>query len=696
MPEEPRSLDFELDDEDLKLFVEEATEQVETLDVSLVQLESDPNPELIQRIFRAAHTLKGSSAAIGHQKMAGLTHAMESVLDALRQDRLAVTSEVVDALLACIDALRTFVHEVATREDSGLDASALEADLLALLEGSSRGGSAADRGVAANLLHSAAQAIGDARGRGLHVYLVRATIRDDSPLPGVRCFQVLHELDGTSSVLATEPARELIEGGEADYHIAAVVAASQSPEELAELVQNVSDLAEVHVEEVPEAVTSLPSPPAPVPRSRNEPTPRGGAESPAPQARRSSSTSIRIDVERLDSLMNLVGELVIDRARLVRIKDELSASLAGSDLLDLLDNLEETTAHIGRITDEIQDAIMRTRMLPIRSVLARLPRIVRDVATRLGKQVDLVMSGEETELDRSVIEVITDPLVHILRNAVDHGIEPPEERKRAGKPPTGTITVTAWNQEASIYISIRDDGRGIDVEALRAKAVERGLVSPDAAQSATREEALQYVFLPGLSTAASVSDVSGRGVGMDIVRANIERLNGSVTVSSEPGKGTEFVIQLPLTLATTKALMVTAKGIVYAIPLVSVTETLPVRGADIHQIGGRKLLRLRDALLPLVALADALGDSRELASEPRYIVAAQHAGRQVALLVDEVLGEQDVVVKSLGTLLGSRPGISGATILGDGTLGLIVDAPSIVAGSSRRPGSQDLSAVRAA
>ena len=695
MSEGPRSLDFELDDEDLKLFVEEATEQIETLDLSLVQLESDPSPELLQRIFRAAHTLKGSSAAIGHQKMAGLTHAMESVLDALRQGRLAVTSEVVDSLLACIDALRTFVHEVATREDSGLDASALEADLLALLEGSSRAPEATAPPAVADLLRAAGEAVSEARQRGLRVYLVQATIRDDSPLPGVRCFQLLHELDALASVLATEPSRELVEAGEADYRFAAIVAASQEPDELAEPLRNVTDVADVRVEEVPEAIGVLPAPDSPAAREESQTAARPASDSPVP-SRRSSSTSIRIDVERLDSLMNLVGELVIDRARLVRIKDELASSLAGSDLLDLLDNLEATTAHIGRITDEIQDAIMRTRMLPIRSVLARLPRIVRDVATRLGKQVDLVMSGEETELDRSVIEVITDPLVHILRNAVDHGIESPEERQRAGKPPVGTITVTAWNQEASIYISIRDDGRGIDVDALRAKAVERGLVSPDAAQSASREEVLQYVFLPGLSTAKSVSDVSGRGVGMDIVRANIERLNGSVTVSSEPGQGTEFVIQLPLTLATTKALMVTAKGIVYAIPLVSVTETLPVRGADVHQLGGRKLLRLRDALLPVVALSDALGDSRDVASEPRYIVAAQHAGRQVALLVDEVLGEQDVVVKSLGTLLGSRPGISGATILGDGTLGLIVDAPSIVAGSSRRPGSQDPTLARAA
>ncbi len=699
MAEERNRLEFELDDEDLKLFSEEAAEQIEVLDVALVQLEADADDELLQRIFRAAHTLKGSSAAIGHKKMASLTHAMESVLDAMRQRRLRPNSEVVDALLNALDALRVLANEVVTRQDSGVETQSLEEELLALLENAGAEPTNAEQSQGAGTdFGFAAQARDDIaahRASGKSILAVSVRIRDDSPLPGIRCFQVLQELDAAGAVVATDPPRHVIEAGEADYAVRAVVAATLPPAQLQAALADISEVAEAEVREIAEEEPIGAPAAGKEPRSLRPSASAGNGDpgSTASTARRPGAGSIRIDVERLDGLMNLVGELVIDRARLMRIKDQLAAVLSGSELAELAENLEETTAHLGRITDELQDAIMRTRMLPIRSVLTRLPRIVRDVATRSGKKVELVTAGEETELDRSVIEVITDPLVHILRNAVDHGIETPEERRRAGKPETGTVTVTAWNQEASIYISVKDDGRGLDFEAIRAKAVERGLVSAEAAAAASPDEVLQYIFLPGLSTAKQVSDVSGRGVGLDIVRTNIERLNGSISVHSERGKGTEFIIQLPLTLATTKALMVVARGIVYAIPLVSVTETLPVRGADIHSVGGRRLLRLRDALLPVLELAAALGDRRPAVTEPAYIVAAQHAGRQVALLVDHVLGEQDVVVKSLGELLGARPGIGGATILGDGTLGLIVDTPSLVGGAAREPRDTPLARV---
>jgi two-component system chemotaxis sensor kinase CheA len=405
----------------------------------------------------------------------------------------------------------------------------------------------------------------------------------------------------------------------------------------------------------------------------------------APQAdaarapKKATPQSVRIDVERLDGLMNLVGELVIDRTRLQQIREQLSAVLKDANLTELEENFEETTAHLARVTDELQEQIMRSRMLPVKSVLTRLPRLVRDVATKCGKKVELLTAGEETELDRSVIEEISDPLVHILRNAVDHGIETPEERKAAGKPETGTVTVTAWNQETYIYLSVKDDGKGIDTNTLRRKVVEKGLMSREAAESATEEQAVQWIFMAGLSTAKTISDVSGRGVGMDIVRTNIERLNGNIQLKSTPGQGSEVIIQLPLTLATTKALMVVANGTVYAIPLVSVTEALADHEADIHSVNGMKTLRLRKRLLPMVDLANALGDGRPRSiNAGRFVVAAKHGDRQIAFMVDGLLGEQDVVVKSLGDLVGNRKGLTGATILGDGTLGLIVDTASLV------------------
>ena len=688
-------LQFDLDDDDVKLFCEEADEQIELLDTYLVQLEGEPEAELVQQIFRAAHTLKGSSATIGHKKMAGLTHAMETVLDAVRQGRRSPTSEMVDALLAGLDALRLLANEVVTRVDSGVETAGLEADLMAVLEAEDAAGETPAEAAPAATYALGAASIATARGemgQGSSCYLVEIAIEADCQLPSIRCFQVLQELDALGTTLQTWPERETIEAGSGEFAIVAALLSRQSDEQLQAAITIVSDVESVHVRSVlvddlgvalagSERAPAQPSadarPQLTVVASGNGPVAAAGA---APAARKATTTqSVRIDVERLDGLMNLVGELVIDRTRLQQIREQLSQVLKDANLTELTENFEETTNHLARVTDELQEQIMRSRMLPVRSVLTRLPRLVRDVATKCGKKVELITAGEETELDRSVIEEISDPLVHILRNAVDHGIETPEERRAAGKPETGTVTVTAWNQETYIYLSVKDDGAGIDTMTLRKKVVEKGLMSRDAAESATEDQAIQWIMMPGLSTAAQLSDISGRGVGMDIVRTNIERLNGQIKLQSTLGKGSEVIIQLPLTLATTKALMVMANDIVYAIPLVSVTEALASHEADIHSVNGFKTLRLRSRLLPMIDLANALGDTRPRSIEAgSFVVAARHGERQVAFTVDRLLGEQDVVVKSLGDLVGNRRGLTGATILGDGTLGLIVDTASLV------------------
>jgi two-component system chemotaxis sensor kinase CheA len=693
-------LQFELDDDDLKMFSEEADEQIELLDNALVQLEGEPDPDLVQQIFRAAHTLKGSSATIGHRRMASLTHAMETVLDAVRQGRREPTSEVVDALLAALDALRFLANEVITKVDSGVETEQLEEDLRAVLEAPAETGGALDVDVAVAagdiaLPSELRQAVAAELRQGRNAFYVEITISTDCQLPSIRSYQLLQELDALGTVHCSSPERELVESGSGEFSLVAIFASSSSDDQVHSALTSVSDVAGVSIrhvsaEEVEGAVAlSLPGPATKDGKASGRPAlsvvedgdaARGGGAAP-----KKTSQSVRIDVERLDGLMNLVGELVIDRTRLQQIREQLSSVLKDANLSELTENFEETTSHLARVTDELQEEIMRSRMLPVRSVLTRLPRIVRDVAAKCGKKVELVTAGEETELDRSVIEEISDPLVHILRNAVDHGIESPEERRAAGKPETGLITVTAWNQETYIYLSVKDDGKGIDTETLRRKAVERGLVSREVAEATSDDGVLQYIFFAGLSTAKQLSDVSGRGVGMDIVRTNIERLNGQVTVQSKQGRGSEFIIQLPLTLATTKALMVTANDTVYAMPLVSVTEALAEEDAEIHSVGGRETLRLRGRLLPVVDLARALGDHRGSSrSGSRFVVAARHSDRQVAFIVDRLLGEQDVVVKSLGDLIGNRKGLTGATILGDGTLGLIIDTASLV--SEQAPG----------
>lgn len=689
-------LQFELDDDDLKLFCEEADEQIELLDTSLVQLEGEPDPELVQQIFRAAHTLKGSSATIGHKKMASLTHAMETVLDAVRQGRRTPTSEVVDALLAGLDALRVLAEEVVTRIDSGIETARLEADLHAVLEEPEELNSlsvAPSTTATYPVPPDTLAAVGAEMNDGAATYVVELSIARECQLPSIRCFQALQELDALGKLHITWPARDLIEAGSGEFELAGLLTTMQSEEQLTAALQAVTDIESVSARSV--AAEDLGPE---IPATAKATSPAGGETNGRPQltlvenqgtadagartaagAKKPTAQSVRIDVERLDGLMNLVGELVIDRTRLQQVREQLAAILKDANLSELMDNFEETTSHLARVTDELQEQIMRSRMLPVRSVLTRLPRLVRDVAVKCGKKVELYTAGEETELDRSVIEEISDPLVHILRNAVDHGIETPEERKAAGKPETGVVTVTAWNQETYIYISVKDDGKGIDTAALRKKVVEKGLMSREAAESATDDQAIQWIFMPGLSTAKSITDVSGRGVGMDIVRTNIERLNGQITLRSTLGQGSEVIIQLPLTLATTKALMVMANSTVYAIPLVSVTEALADHEADIHSVNGRKTLRLRQRLLPMIDLANALGDNRpRRLVDGSFVVAAKHGDRQAAFIVDRLLGEQDIVVKSLGDLVGNRRGLTGATILGDGTLGLIVDTASLV------------------
>lgn len=682
-------LQFDLDDDDLKLFLEEAEEQIELLDQSLVQLEGEPDPALVQRIFRAAHTLKGSSATIGHKKMASLTHAMETVLDAVRQGRRAPTSDVVDALLAGLDALRVLANEVVTRVDSGIETERLEADLMAVLEGDGPALSLPTESDVPvyEVPPGTLEAYWEDIEQGHGIFFVDVTIASDCQLPSIRCYQVLQEMESIGKVAALWPERAVIESGGGEYRMAGLLVTRHTDEQIAAALKAVSDVADVRSRQLQpsEVGASIEGfrEEAPATAGRTaDAGPRDEVAADAPRAAngKKGSQSVRIDVERLDGLMNLVGELVIDRTRLQQVREQLSSVLRDANLSELMDNFEETTAHLARVTDELQEQIMRSRMLPVRSVLSRLPRLVRDVAVKCGKKVELVTAGEETELDRSVIEEISDPLVHILRNAVDHGIESPEERRAAGKPETGTISVTAWNQETYIYLSVRDDGRGIDTDALRRKVVEKGLMTREAAEGATDDQVVQWIFMPGLSTARQVTDVSGRGVGMDIVRTNIERLNGQITVSSTPGQGTEVIIQLPLTLATTKALMVSANGTVYAIPLVSVTEALADHEADVHSVNGRKTLRLRQRLLPMIDLAAALGDTRPrtLPTDGYFVVAARHGDRKAAFIVDRLLGEQDVVVKSLGDMLGTRKGLTGATILGDGTLGLIVDIASLV------------------
>jgi two-component system chemotaxis sensor kinase CheA len=386
--------------------------------------------------------------------------------------------------------------------------------------------------------------------------------------------------------------------------------------------------------------------------------------------------TVRVDVQRLENLMNLVGELVIDRTRLAEVGNGLKARLGNEELLE---TLEEVSLHIGRITSDLQEEIMKARMFPIDQVFNRFPRMVRDLARKAGKEIDFIIEGRETELDRTVIEEIGDPLIHLLRNAIDHGIEEPAARLKAGKPRHGTVRLRAFHQENQIVITVEDDGAGMDPEKIKARAVARGLISREAAARLGPREALDLIFLPGLSTSDKVTDVSGRGVGMDIVRNHLEKINGTIDIRTTPGRGTCFTIKLPLTLAINRSLLVQAGGRVYAFPLANVVEIISITPDDIQYVHRQQVVVVRGRVLPLIYLGQALGVAGAVPAGENYaVVIVGLAEKQIGFIVDNLIGEQEIVIKSLGNFIGKIPGIAGATIMGDGSVALILDVRSLV------------------
>lgn len=682
-------LHFDLTPEETEVFLQEADEHITRLDECLVQLEkADADPALMQEIFRSAHTLKGSAGAIGHQAMAAVTHEMETVLDGLRHGKLPVTPELVDTLLAGLDVLRAMVGEVKTRQSSNVEYASLVADLKALHDrpGDGRDGAGATpRGAAlpAEATATVARLVEEGTVVPSAVWVVVARIAADSIAPGGRALQVLMILGQVGRLLWSRPVIEDLDDAWAEHEVLALIADADA----AALQQLVGAISEVTCTVVPyeaqeavaKAVVGLGAASQP-PRPTVEPEP-----SPRPPTNAAAATEatgsdgktrwVRTSVERLDKLMNLVGELVTDRNRLYQVRTQMTT---GGNVDDLIDYLGDAISHLSGITDQLQDEIMRARMVPVSQVFNKFPRLVRALARELGKQVDLVIEGQDTELDRSVIELIGDPLVHLIRNAVDHGIERVEERLAAGKPPAGRILLSARSEESHIIVTVEDDGKGISPDAIRRVAVERGVLDAEAAQRLSDSEAIDLIFASGFSTAKQVTELSGRGVGMDVVRTNVERLNGSVRVNSEPGRGTTFELRLPLTLAIMPALLVSVHAQTYAIPLASVMSTLKIRKEQVSTVLHRGVMTLRDRVLPLLWLEEFFLWGNGQADREYYVVAIRWGESQVGLVVDGLLGQQQIVVKPLGYQMGDTPGIAGGTIMGDGTVALILDVPSLV------------------
>ncbi|MBI2264146.1 MAG: chemotaxis protein CheA [Armatimonadetes bacterium] len=703
---------FNATPEELNVFLDELEEQLQLLEENIVKLEKEKTQQAVSEIFRVAHTVKGSAASLGHQKMAKLTHAMENILDKIRQGKIAIQKPIVDALLQSLDALKILKGEIESKKESDLDLSDLLERFAGLTAATPQKSappppapSPAPAAPKEDDFKSKVEGkILEALSQGMSAFEIKVTLASDCELPIVRAFQINMELSKIGEIPYSNPSSGQIRGGEVAFEEFYILfLGSCKKEDCIQTINTCSDIGKVKIRKL--AKKDLPSlpvvAPPPPPESDEYSGTEGVLETEAPVeagelAEEAVETevilqklpeegvatpsfkigrTVRVNVELLDNLMNLVGELVTDRTRLTQLGVQMEI-IRESD--SLTEELLGTSQHISKITNELQEEIMKARLISIETVFNKFPRMIRDLADRIGKEVNLIIEGEETELDRSVIEEIGDPLIHILRNAVDHGIELPAERGKLGKPLQGTIRLTAAHQENHILITVWDDGKGMDAHAIKEKAIKKGLVDRESADRMTEKEALELIFLPGFSTAEQISDVSGRGVGMDIVKNNIQRISGSVEVETEVGKGTNFIIRIPLTLAILQALLVSLDKIVLAIPLSSIAEIVRMTQGEIKSLSGKRVFMLRGVVVPLVSLAELYNWQGKNSEKEHDVVVVQVGEQKVGIVVDALAGKQEVVIKTLGHYVGDLPGISGATILGDGTVGLIMDVPSFV------------------
>jgi len=695
-------LNLDASPEELKIFLEEAEEHFQTLEEDLLRLEKEEgfNKELMQEIFRAAHTLKGSSATIGHNRMAQMTHAMENVLDKLRKKQLFVTSNLVDVLFECLDSLRVLKDEIVNDEEADLDLRGILDKLAAIREqdqtlaaggasvpGVGAGGNPAREGsfepngrITLELSLVEKDTVSQAIKQGANAFLIKVIFNIESEMLAVRTFVTLRAIEEIGEIVRSNPTDEEIEKEQVSGDLMVFLITREDEAKVNELVSELPNIAGFVIQTCAGKDEQAAAAPA-VEREQSPATKKMGDNGrTGPTAKNSNvkktNRTVRVDVDLLDSLMNLVGELVIDRTRLFQIYANLETNYETDGVTD---DLGRTSIHIARVTTQLQEQIMKARMLPVENLFNKFPRMVRDLSQKAGKEIEFIMTGQETELDRSIIEEIGDPLIHLLRNAVDHGIELPDERAAKGKPRAGLLKLQASHEENHIIITIKDDGQGIDPEKIKQSGIKRGMITEEQAKRLTDKETINLIFMSGLSTAAKVSDVSGRGVGMDVVRNNIEKINGAIEINSVMGEGAEFKIKLPLTLAIIRALLVSIGRSVYAVPLSTVTETIRMQRKQIEYVNNREVIVVRGKVLPLIRLKKVFetggGDGE---AEKLFVVVVNLAGQQVGFVVDSLVGEQEIVIKSLGKYIGDVQGISGATILGDGNVALIVDVSTLV------------------
>lgn len=666
----------------LGVFIDESTEHLDVLYKQLLELEKHPTDvAIIEEIFRAAHTLKGMSATMGYEDLANLTHKLENVFDGIRQENIQVNAQLVDVLFEAVDQLNMMVEDISSGGDGAQDIKTT-LNLLEQIEqhdGIEVAGPS-DEEINAQQTNDLQKIntldefelsiLNESEVQGFTNYEITVNLREDSLLKGARAFMVFDILEKLGEVIKSEPPVQELEEEKFDHAFTVILISKYMSEDIKNKIMKVSEIDSVSVQhfsildykkEFNERTKSKPSDTESTLKKNNSPAPQRTVSKP--------TKTIRVNIDRLDVLMNLFEELLVDRGRLEQLSTELNHQ-----------ELEQTVESMTRISNDLQDVVLSMRMVPIEQVFSRFPSMVRSLSRELHKQIDMEIVGAETELDRTVIDEIGDPLIHLLRNAIDHGIEAPEERRAAGKPEQGVIKLEAYHSGNHVFIEIADDGKGINQQAVLNKALDKGIIAEHQIDSMTDREIYELLLSSGFSTAETVSDVSGRGVGLDVVKNTIESLGGQLSIDSMQGEGTTFSIQLPLTLSIISVMLVEIEKEKYAIPLSSIIETNIIHKSDLLSARNKQVIDFRGHIVPLVFLKDLFAVPKEddKESDDYSVVIVKRADKMAALVVDNFIGQQEVVLKSLGNYLTQVFAISGATILGNGHVALIIDSNVLI------------------
>ncbi|SDP23929.1 chemotaxis protein CheA [Selenomonas ruminantium] len=689
----------------MDMFLDESHEHLQSLNEGLLSLEENPEDiSVVNDIFRNAHTLKGMSATMGYNKIAELTHEMEDVLDLIRKEQLKLDEDIIDTLFKCLDSLEQMIDSVAGGDSEDVvDVSDLVTKLSSISKGEPAPAAAAPAAPAAEAAPAAGAApapvaasiplsdtdismLRQAKEGGMIGVHIQVTLSETCLLKSARSYMVMNALDELGDVIKSVPPAEDLEQEKFEHSFDVLMVTGADKKAVEDALSTISEIEKIVVEVVdPDkpaeaapapaaapaaAAPAAPAPAAPAPKpAAPKPAAKPAAAKPAAAAAKKGhqSQSVRVDIDKLDTLMNLMGELVINKVRLEQIGQA-----------HRLGELTETLEQMDRVTTDLQNIVMKVRMVPVSAVFNRFPRMVRDVSKELNKEINLTIEGEETELDRTVIDEIGDPIMHLLRNSLDHGVEHPDDREAKGKPRTGEVGLIARHEGNNVVIMVTDDGSGIDANKIRKKAIEKGMISQEDADKLDDADAVRLIFLPGFSTAEQITDISGRGVGMDVVRSKIESLSGHVDVETKIDEGSVFKIKLPLTLAIIQAMLVKVQEEIYAIPLGSIDSTINIQPTDIKTVRNREVIVLRGEIIPIIRMEETLQIPHVKDSDEIFVVVVHAGEAKAGIVVDNLIGQQEIVIKTLGNLFTGLKMFSGATVLGDGRVALILDVATMM------------------